>query len=141
MGVLKRKQENEAISFKLPASLKREIEVLRLRAEEAGFDLGESIGAALWRLCKQMKAELERAARGDASFTAGLMTLRRRSCNEFRHRVDDRFWVAERADLEAGSEAGKGREFVEQDKGPAVRHGIFGGLLDELAGLSRRRAS
>jgi hypothetical protein len=65
MGVLKRKQENEAISFKLPSSLKREIETLRLRAEEAGFDLGETIGAALWRLCKQMKAELERAARGE----------------------------------------------------------------------------
>jgi hypothetical protein len=26
----------------------------------------------------------------------------------------------------------EGREFVEQDKGPAVRHGIFGGLLNEL---------
>ena len=64
MGVLKRKQENEAISFKLPSTLKREIEGLRLRAEEAGFDLGETIAAALWRLCKQMKAELERAARG-----------------------------------------------------------------------------
>ena len=28
MGVLKRKQENEAISFKLPSTLKREIEAL-----------------------------------------------------------------------------------------------------------------
>ena len=39
MGVLKRKQENEAITFKLPAALKREIETLRSRAEDAGFDL------------------------------------------------------------------------------------------------------
>ena len=59
MGVLKRKQESEAINFKLPVSLKREIEQLRSRAETAGFDLGETITAAMWRLCKQIKAELE----------------------------------------------------------------------------------
>ena len=53
--VLKRKQENEAINFKLPVSLKREIEQLRSRAETAGFDLGETITAAMWRLCKQIK--------------------------------------------------------------------------------------
>ena len=41
MGVLKRKQESEAITFKPPATLKREIEQLRSRAEDAGFDLGE----------------------------------------------------------------------------------------------------
>ena len=46
MGVLKRKQENEAITFKLPAALKREIETLRGRAEDAGFDLGETITLA-----------------------------------------------------------------------------------------------
>ena len=63
MGVLKRKQESEAITFKLPASLKREIEALRTRSEEAGFDLGETITAAMWRLCKQIKAELERVPR------------------------------------------------------------------------------
>ncbi len=33
MGVLKRKQESEAITLKLPAALKREIEQLRSRAE------------------------------------------------------------------------------------------------------------
>lgn len=59
MGVLKRKQEHEAISFKLPAALKREIEQLRNRAEDAGFDLGETITAAMWRLCRQIKSELE----------------------------------------------------------------------------------
>lgn len=63
MGVLKRKQESEAITFKLPAALKREIEALRTRSEEAGFDLAETITAAMWRLCKQIKAELENASR------------------------------------------------------------------------------
>ena len=63
MGVLKRKQESEATNFKLPAALKREIEQLRSRAEDAGFDLGETITAAMWRLCKQIKAELEGAPR------------------------------------------------------------------------------
>jgi len=63
MGVLKRKQENEGITFKLPAALKREIEALRSRSEDAGFDLGETITAAMWRLCKQIKAELEGAQR------------------------------------------------------------------------------
>lgn len=63
MGILKRKQENEAITFKLPVALKREIETLRSRSEDAGFDLGETITAAMWRLCKQIKAELEGAQR------------------------------------------------------------------------------
>ena len=64
MGVLKRKQESEAITFKLPAGLKREIETLRTRSEDAGFDLAETVTAAMWRLCKQIKAELEGAQRG-----------------------------------------------------------------------------
>ena len=59
MGVLKRRQENEPITFKVPVGLKREIEYLRGRAEAAGFDLAETITAAMWRLCKQIKAELE----------------------------------------------------------------------------------
>ena len=59
MGVLKRRQESEAITFKVPVGLKREIEYLRGRAEAAGFDLAETITAAMWRLCKQIKAELE----------------------------------------------------------------------------------
>ena len=74
MGVLKRKQENEAITFKLPAALKREIDALRCRSEDAGFDLGETITAAMWRLCKQIKAELEgaqRAGRRAAETSAG----------------------------------------------------------------------
>jgi hypothetical protein len=63
MGVLKRKQEHEPITFKLPAALKRELEALRSRAEDAGFDLGETVTAAMWRLCRQIKAELDGAPR------------------------------------------------------------------------------
>jgi len=39
---------------------------------------------------------------------------------------------AAKSDVEGGFQWGEGREFVEQDKGPAVRHGIFGGLCNEL---------
>jgi hypothetical protein len=35
----------------------------------------------------------------------------------------------------------EGQSFVEQDKGPAVRCGIFGGLLNELAAFPPRRQS
>jgi hypothetical protein len=59
MSVLRRKQENEAITFKLPVTLKRNIEELRGRAEAAGFDLAETITAAMWRLSKQIKSELD----------------------------------------------------------------------------------
>jgi hypothetical protein len=48
---------------------------------------------------------------------------------------------AEREDLEVELDRGKGRSFVEQDKGPAVRCGIFGGLLNELAAFPPRRQS
>jgi hypothetical protein len=63
MGVLKRKQENETITFRLPVMLKREIEELRGKAEAAGFDLAETISAAMWRLCKQVKSELDGGSR------------------------------------------------------------------------------
>jgi hypothetical protein len=49
-----------------------------------------------------------------------------------------------KSELEWGKgrlEWGKGRSFVEQDKGPAVRCGIFGGLLNELAAFPPRRQS
>jgi hypothetical protein len=39
---------------------------------------------------------------------------------------------ADEKGLERGFGEGEGREFIEQDKGPAVRHGIFGGLCNEL---------
>ena len=44
-------------------------------------------------------------------------------------------------DLEFELERGEGRSFVEQDKGPAVRHGIFGGFSNELAAFPPRRRS
>ena len=59
MSVLRRKQELEAISFRLPVPLKRDLEELRSKAEMAGFDLAETIAAAMARLCKQIKSELE----------------------------------------------------------------------------------
>ena len=46
---------------------------------------------------------------------------------------------AERVGSEAVLERGKGGSFVEQDKGPAVRHGIFGGFSNELAAFPPRR--
>lgn len=48
---------------------------------------------------------------------------------------------AERMVLEGSLGRGKGRSFVEQDKGPAVRCGIFGGLLNELAAIPPWRQS
>ena len=39
-------------------------------------------------------------------------------------------------DVEAEEEVGKGRPFVEQDKGPAARYGIFKRLLNERAAFS-----
>jgi hypothetical protein len=46
---------------------------------------------------------------------------------------------AERLDSEGELEGGKGRSFVEQDKGPAVRCGIFGGFSNELTAFPPRR--
>jgi hypothetical protein len=71
MGVLKRRQENEPITFKVPVGLKREIDYLRGRAEAAGFDLAETITAAMWRLCKQIKGELESVPPSNAKLNGG----------------------------------------------------------------------
>ncbi len=38
-------------------------------------------------------------------------------------------------------EVGRGREFVEQDKGPAVRHGILDEFSNELTAFAARRWS
>ena len=59
MTVLRRKQELEAISFRLPVTLKRELEELRSKAEAAGFDLAETITAGMTRLCRQIRSELD----------------------------------------------------------------------------------
>jgi hypothetical protein len=63
MNVLRRKQELEAISFRLPVTLKCDLEELRGKADAAGFDLAETITAAMWRLSKQIKSELDGGAR------------------------------------------------------------------------------
>jgi hypothetical protein len=142
MGVLKRKQESEAITFKLPAALKREIEQLRSRAEDAGFDLGETITAAMWRLCK---TDQGRARRCPPSGPETEWPHNRTFDGETAVRIFRNFSAAlRRAEIrnsEDALERGKGRSFVEQDKGPAVRCGIFGGLLNELAAFPPRRQS
>jgi len=48
---------------------------------------------------------------------------------------------AQKRNRNAAKEVGRGREFVEQDKGPAVRHGIFGRLCNELTAFAGRRRS
>ena len=48
---------------------------------------------------------------------------------------------AERVSLEAVSGRGKVRSFVGQDKGSAVRHGIFAGFSNDRADFSPRRRS
>ncbi len=59
MGVLKRKEEkSEAISVRVPASLKAELEELRKQADAAGFDLTATIVDALTRLSHQVRGEL-----------------------------------------------------------------------------------
>jgi hypothetical protein len=63
MGLLKRKDErSEAIAIRVPASLKAELEELRRRADEAGFDLTATITEALTRLARQVRGELDGAA-------------------------------------------------------------------------------
>lgn len=59
MGVLKRKEEkSQAISVRVPASLKAELEDLRKKADAAGFDLTATIVDALTRLSHQVRIEL-----------------------------------------------------------------------------------
>jgi hypothetical protein len=56
---MRRKQELETISFRLPTPLKRDLDELRGKAASAGFDLAETIAAAMARLCKQIRSELD----------------------------------------------------------------------------------
>jgi hypothetical protein len=44
--------------------------------------------------------------------------------------------AADKGDLDGEFRKAEGREFVEQDKGPAAQYGIFSGLLNELAAVS-----
>ena len=60
MGVLKQKEDRTAvIALRVPASLKSQFQVLRKRADDAGFDLSATILDAL-RLAKQVRDELDR---------------------------------------------------------------------------------
>jgi hypothetical protein len=70
---------------------------------------------------------------------AGRPNLRVRKCSEDFQKFFRRFAARGGLDLEAELERGKARSFVEQDKGPAVRCGIFAGFLNELAAFSPRR--
>jgi hypothetical protein len=60
MGALKRKEERtETITLPVPASVKAEIDRLRERASEAGFDLNGTICESITRLTRQMRDEME----------------------------------------------------------------------------------
>jgi hypothetical protein len=60
MGVLKRKEEaTQTITLRVPASLKAEIDRLRERTNEAGFDLNATICESIIRLTRQMRDEMD----------------------------------------------------------------------------------
>ena len=60
MGVLKRKEEpTETITLRVPASVKAEIDRLRERTNEAGFDLNGTICESIIRLTRQMRDEMD----------------------------------------------------------------------------------
>jgi len=60
MGVLKRKEERtETITLRVPASVKTEIDRLRERTSEAGFDLNGTICESIIRLTRQVRDEMD----------------------------------------------------------------------------------
>jgi hypothetical protein len=60
MGVLKRKEEpTETITLRVPASVKAEIDRLRERSSEAGFDLNATICESIIRLTRRMRDEMD----------------------------------------------------------------------------------
>ncbi len=60
MGVLKRKEETtETITLRVPASVKGEIDRLRERTSEAGFDLNGTICESIIRLTRQVRDEMD----------------------------------------------------------------------------------
>ena len=63
MGMWRQKQEeSKSIWFRVPASLKKEFEELRQRAEAEGMDAAATFTAGLWRLAKQLREELPPAS-------------------------------------------------------------------------------
>ena len=73
MGVLKRKEEpSETITLRVPASVKAEIDRLRERTNEAGFDLNATICESIIRLTRQMRDEMDAVGgedRGERPFS------------------------------------------------------------------------
>ncbi len=60
MGVLKRKEEpTETMTLRVPASVKGEIDQLRERTNEAGFDLNGTICESIIRLTRQVRDEMD----------------------------------------------------------------------------------
>ncbi len=60
MGVLKQREERTAvIALRAPSSLKAQLQVLRKRTDDAGFDLSATILEALTKLAKQVRDELD----------------------------------------------------------------------------------
>ena len=141
MGVLKRKQESEAITLKLPAALKREIEQLRSRAEGGLRSWRDHHGGDVAAL----QADQGRARRCPTSGPETEWPHNRTFDGETAVRIFRNFSAAwrraERLDSEGELERVEGRSFVEQDKGPAVRCGIFAGFFNELAAFPPRRQS
>ena len=60
MGVLKRKEEpTETMTLRVPTSVKAEIDQLRERTNEAGFDLNGTICESIIRLTRQVRDEMD----------------------------------------------------------------------------------
>lgn len=60
MEVLKLREERTAvIALRVPSSLKSQFQVLRKRADDAGFDLSSTILDALTKFAKQVHDELD----------------------------------------------------------------------------------
>lgn len=99
MGVLKRKEEpTETITLRVPASVKAEIDRLRERTSEAGFDLNATICESIIRLTRQMRDEMD----GLDGKTGGRERSRKPAkANGLAH--SDRILVGSAADVEGGA--------------------------------------
>jgi hypothetical protein len=77
MGLLKRKEETEVISVRVPGSAKAEFDELRQRAEAGGFDLAGSMSDAVVRIIRQIGAELREPAGTGIDPSRGVRPQRR----------------------------------------------------------------
>lgn len=78
MGVLKRKEERtEVLTIRVPGSVKSEIDRLRERASEAGFDLNATICESIVRLTRQIRDEIDLVQRKPDGGEAAEKTARR----------------------------------------------------------------